>query len=89
MEMEDFVQIDKQEISTKEHEFYRDFLLNRKKEYFNLEHSKVRNKELQEIILKLSSNKSLQESLELLDNIPQSLMYSLILEEFRQNPESK
>ena len=58
------------------------------KEYFRLDSSAVKNEELKNIIGKLTSGDSLQESLTILDEIPQNLMYSLILEEFRQNPDS-
>jgi hypothetical protein len=72
----------------KPHEFYRDFVMNRKKDFLNLDSTKVKDQVLKSIIDKLCQEQSLSESLTILNDIPETLMFSLIIEEFRQNPDS-
>lgn len=70
------------------HEFYRDFVMNRKKDFLKLDSAKVNDQGLKSIIESLHKEESLSESLTIFNDISEELMFSLIIEEFRQNPNS-
>jgi hypothetical protein len=70
-------------------EVFRDFILNRKKDYLKISPEKVNNQELKTLIESFSAEESLASSLNILNELPKDLMYSLILEEIKQNPSSK
>lgn len=70
-------------------EVFRDFILNRIKDYLKISPEKVANQELRTLIETFLAEESLTSSLNILKEIPKDLMYSLILEEIRQNPSSK
>lgn len=70
------------------HEFYRDFVMNRKKDFLKLDSDKVNDQQLKSVIESLHQEESLSESLTMLNDIPEEIMFSLIIEEFKQNPNS-
>ncbi|CAI2369763.1 unnamed protein product [Moneuplotes crassus] len=86
--LKDFIEFE--EARAAPHEFYRDFVVNRKKDYLTLsaEESVLKNKNVQHLIKDMVESESLSEFLEIIDTAPSELLYSLILEEIHQHPQS-